>query len=61
MPDPTTEAPQGRRVTAFDLVCREPWAITPDWLETISAIARREHEGPQAVEARLGRCRTRAQ
>lgn len=55
MPDPTTEAPQGRRVTAFDLVCREPWAITPDWLETISAIARREHEGPQAVEARLGR------
>ncbi|MGY8811481.1 MAG: S49 family peptidase [Pseudomonadales bacterium] len=55
MPDPTTEAPEKGRVTAFDLVCREPWAITPDWLHTISAIARREHEGPQAVEARLGR------
>ncbi len=54
--DPTTEAPEAApRVSAFDLVSREPWAITPDWLRTISAIARREHEGPQAVEARLGR------
>ncbi|MBL4835745.1 MAG: S49 family peptidase [Pseudomonas sp.] len=54
--DPTTEAPQPvKRVNAFDLVARETWAITPEWLEIISAIARREHEGPQAVEARLGR------
>lgn len=43
------------RASAFDLVAAQPWAITRDMLETISAIARREHDGPDAVEARLGR------
>lgn len=43
------------RASAFDLVAAQPWAITRDMLETISAIARREHDGPEAVEARLGR------
>lgn len=44
-----------RRVSAFDLVAAQPWAITPEMLETISSIARREGEGIQTVEARLGR------
>jgi len=43
------------RVSAFDMVAAQPWAIQPDMLETISAIARRENESPEAVEARLGR------
>lgn len=43
------------RASAFDLVAAQPWAITREMLETISAIARREHDGPEAVEARLGR------
>lgn len=55
MTDKPTDAPPVHRVTAFDLVSREPWAITPDMLNTIAAIARREHEGPEAVEARQGR------
>jgi len=44
-----------RRASAFDLVAAQPWAITPAALETISAIARREGEGVEAVEAKLGR------
>ncbi|WP_095196936.1 S49 family peptidase [Pseudomonas sp. Irchel 3A7] len=55
MSDNPTDPPTGHRVTAFDLVSREPWAITPDMLHTIAAIARREHERPEAVEARQGR------
>ncbi|MFM2126256.1 MAG: hypothetical protein RL328_2707, partial [Acidobacteriota bacterium] len=43
------------RASAFDLVASTPWAITPDMLETISAIARRENDPIEAVEARLGR------
>lgn len=49
-------SPAGRhRVSAFDLVAAQPWAIQPDMLNTIAAIARREGEGVEAVEARLGR------
>lgn len=51
---PAAEA-EPRRVSAFDLVAAQPWAITPEMLETISSIARREGEGVEAVEARLGR------
>ncbi|HET6718088.1 MAG TPA: S49 family peptidase, partial [Rhodocyclaceae bacterium] len=51
--EPTLAAPH--RVSAFDLVAAQPWAMTPAMLHTISAIARRENESPEAVEARLGR------
>lgn len=44
-----------RRASAFDLVASQPWAITPTMLETIAAIARRDNEPVEAVEARLGR------
>ena len=44
-----------RRVSAFDLVAATPWAIEPGMLETIRAIAEREGEGVEAVEARIGR------
>ena len=44
MTDKPTDAPPAHRVTAFDLVSREPWAITPDMLHTIAAIARREND-----------------
>lgn len=44
-----------RRTSAFDLVAATPWAIQPDMLDTIRAIALREGEGVEAVEARLGR------
>lgn len=43
------------RISAFDLVAATPWAIQPAMLETISAIARRENEAPEAVEAKIGR------
>jgi ClpP class serine protease len=43
------------RVSAFDLVSAQPWAITPAMLEIIGAIARRENDAPEAVEARIGR------
>jgi len=43
------------KTTAFDLVASQPWAMQPDMLETIAAIARREGDGIEAVEARLGR------
>lgn len=49
------ERPPVHRVSAFDLVAAVPWAIQPAMLETISAIARRDNESPEAVEARLGR------
>ena len=52
---PPHSSPASHRASAFDLVASQPWAITREMLETISAIARREHEGPEAVEARLGR------
>lgn len=40
---------------AIDLIHSQPWAITPEVLETICAIALRQGEGPEAVAARLGR------
>lgn len=43
------------RVSAFDMVASQPWAILPAMLETICAIARRENESVEALEARLGR------
>jgi len=45
----------GQRTSAFDLIAAQPWAITNDALNTISAIARRENGPVEAVEARLGR------
>lgn len=50
---PHSSAPH--RVSAFDLIAAQPWAITQEALATISAIARRENEPVEAVEARLGR------
>ena len=44
--------------TALDFIARDPWAIRPDWLETICSIADREHEyagNVQALEQKLGR------
>lgn len=43
------------RALAFDLVASQPWAIVPEMLETIAAIARRENDPIEAVGARLGR------
>lgn len=51
--DPACAEPH--RASAFDLVAAQPWAIQPETLATIAAIARREGEGAEAVEARLGR------
>jgi ClpP class serine protease len=47
--------PPLRHASAFDLITSQPWAIQPAMLETIAAIARRENESVEAVEARLGR------
>lgn len=44
-----------RRVSAFDMMARQPWAMMPDALETMVGIARRENESPEAVAAKLGR------
>lgn len=52
---PPHSAAAPRRVSAFDLIAAQPWAITQEALATISAIARRENESVEAVEARLGR------
>lgn len=43
------------RVSAFDMVASQPWAILPSMLETIGAIARRENDSVESLEARLGR------
>ena len=43
---------------AIDAVLAGAWAIEPQWLETIAAIAEREseyHGRPEALEAKLGR------
>lgn len=50
-----SKSPRPRASSAFDLVASQPWAIQPAMLETIAAIARRENESVEAVEARLGR------
>lgn len=52
---PHPAEPTPHRASAFDLVASTPWAILPSMLETISAIARRENDPLEAVEARLGR------
>ena len=52
-------APRGR-VSALDLVAATPWAIEPDMLDTIRAIALREGEGVEALQAREGRPLTNA-
>lgn len=52
-------APKGR-VSALDLVAATPWAIEPDMLDTIRAIALREGEGVEALQAREGRPLTNA-
>lgn len=52
---PHPAEPPPHRASAFDLVASTPWAILPSMLETISAIARRENDPLEAVEARLGR------
>lgn len=44
-----------KRVHAFDLLAAQPWAILPDTLSTMAAIARRENDSIESVEARLGR------
>lgn len=40
---------------AVDLLMGEPWAIAPEAMETILAIAQRINDSPEAVSARLGR------
>lgn len=40
---------------AFELACGVPWAITPEGLELLLAVARREGEDLEALETRLGR------
>jgi ClpP class serine protease len=52
---PDADLPATRRISAFDLVAATPWAIQPGTLDTIAAIARREGDGVEAVEAKLGR------
>ena len=47
--------PVPHRVSAFDIIAAQPWAILPAVLETIGAIARRENDSVEALEARLGR------
>lgn len=52
----TTTAPESTsRVSAIDLIARQPWAIQDGMLETIVSIARGENESPDAVAAKLGR------
>lgn len=54
----TDASPAGiepRRVSAFDLIASQPWAMLPNMLDTMVAIARRENETVETLEARLGR------
>ena len=53
--DPPVAVPPPRPANAFDLLAAQPWAMLPAMLETMSAIARREGEPLEALEARLGR------
>lgn len=41
-------------IRAIDLLHGQPWAIQPETLETLTAIALRENDTPSAVAARLG-------
>ena len=42
-------------VRALDLILGEPWAITPDGMQQVLAIAQRLNESPEAVSTRLGK------
>lgn len=44
-----------RRTIALDAILSTPWAIKPEWLRTITDIAQRQGEEPEALQARLGR------
>lgn len=48
------------RVSALDVIAATPWAIEPDMLDTIRAIALREGAGVEALQAREGRPLTNA-
>ncbi|MBL8448202.1 MAG: S49 family peptidase [Zoogloeaceae bacterium] len=43
-----------KRVCALDLIARSPWAIEATALETLRAVALRENESVEALEARYG-------
>lgn len=43
------------RVSAFDLLAGQAWAILPHMLDTMATIARRENEPVETLQARLGR------
>lgn len=43
------------RAIALDAILSTPWAIKPEWLRTITDIAMRQGEGPEALQARMGR------
>lgn len=47
------QTPRGGYALAW--IATQGWAITPDWLQFICDVAAREHDGLEAVEARLGR------
>lgn len=49
------DVPTSHRASAFDLVAATPWAIEPVMLDTIRAIALRENEPIEALEAKIGR------
>jgi signal peptide peptidase SppA len=42
-------------VRVFNAICKRPWAITEEWLQTILTIAARENPSIQAVESQLGK------
>lgn len=43
------------KTRALALACSIPWALTPEWMGTVLAIAARENPSVEAVEAELGR------
>ena len=56
MPDPVTESsPSIHRGAEFELLCNEPWAITPEALRSISEIALNQTSDISALQSRLGR------
>ncbi len=55
LPVTLESTPERRPASAFDLLASQPWAMQPAMLETMAAIAQRQGEDVQAVEARLGR------
>lgn len=41
--------------SAFEIIARQPWAITPETLEMMCSIAQRENPSIEALEAKMGR------